>query len=318
MQRPCRARDAPAAYGGLIERHTHDLTLLRYGANDPTTRVMQAGDLTHIERATLTPDGPGAISITVGDGHDAQAIIRVDAWGYGADWLRARALGLCARATTDAVVTASLRGHHTVVDSALRRFGTLHLPSTNTPYHELLPAILGQRITAAQALSQWARLCERYGDPAPGPLGLRLPPTPQRLLRVASWEFHRLGIEEQRARTLRVAARHARYVDRTREMCGVDARSALMKLPGIGAWTAAVTVGVSHGDPDALPVGDFHVKNTVAWALTGRARGTDEEMLATLEPYAGQRWRVVRLLEKSGCGAPKFGPKRRLLDIAAL
>ncbi|MFM8014903.1 MAG: DNA-3-methyladenine glycosylase 2 family protein, partial [Actinomycetota bacterium] len=90
------------------------------------------------------------------------------------------------------------------------------------------------------------------------------------------------------------------------------------RLPGIGVWTAAVTVGVSHGDPDALPVGDFHVKNTVAWALTGIARGTDEEMLATLAPSAGQRWRVVRMLEKSGCGAPRRGPKRRLLDVAHL
>lgn len=279
---------------------------------------MRAGDYTQIERATLTPDGPGAISITVGDEHDAHAIIRVVTWGDGANWLRSRIHGLCARDTTETVATAYLRGHHTVVDSALRRFGTLHLPSTGTPYHEVLPAILGQRITAAQALSQWARLCERYGELAPGPLALRLPPTPQRLLRVASWEFHRLGIEEQRARTLRVAAKHAGYVDRTREMSGADARSALMKLPGIGPWTAAITVGVSHGDPDALPIGDFHVKNTVAWALTGRARGTDDEMLATLAPYAGQRWRVVRLLEKTGCGAPKFGPKRRLLDIAAL
>ena len=291
---------------------------MRNGAFDPTTRVVKVGDHTHIERATLTPDGPGAISITVGDEHDAHAIIRVDAWGDGADWLRTRALGLCARNMGEVVANTDLHGHHTVVDSALRRFGTLHLPSTATPYHELLPAILGQRITAAQALSQWARLCERFGELAPGPLGLRLPPTPQRLLRVASWEFHRLGIEEQRARTLRVAARHSGYVDRSRDMCGADARAALMKLPGIGQWTAAVTVGVSHGDPDALPVGDFHVKNTVAWALTGRARGTDDEMLATLAPYAGQRWRVVRMLEKSGCGAPKFGPKRRLLDIAAL
>ncbi|MFM8264635.1 MAG: DNA-3-methyladenine glycosylase family protein [Acidimicrobiia bacterium] len=292
--------------------------LLRNGGNDPTTRVTKTGSCSRIERATLTPDGPGAVAITVGDEHDAHAVIRVEAWGDGADWLRARALGLCARDTNEIVATGALRGHHAVVDAALRRFGILHLPSTGTPYHEVLPAILGQRITAAQALSQWVRLCERYGELAPGPLGLRLPPTPQALLRVASWEFHRLGIEEQRVRTLRIAARHAGYIDRTREMCGADARSALTKLPGIGPWTAAVTVGTSHGDPDALPIGDFHVKNTVAWALTGRARGTDDEMLAALAPYAGQRWRVVRMLEKSGCGAPKFGPKRRLLDIAAL
>jgi 3-methyladenine DNA glycosylase/8-oxoguanine DNA glycosylase len=227
-------------------------------------------------------------------------------------------LALSARLPGDHPNPATFTGRHKAVDSAVRRLGALHLPCSATPYHEVLPAILGQRITAAQALAQWARLCERYGEIAPGPLGLRLPPTPERLLAVPSWEFHRLGIEEQRARTLRVAARHAAYIDRTRDLSGAEARRALTALPGIGEWTAAVTVGVSHGDPDALPVGDFHVKNTVAWALTGRARGTDDEMLMTLVPYAGQRWRVVRMLEKTGCGAPKFGPKRRLLDIAAL
>jgi hypothetical protein len=65
-------------------------------------------------------------------------------------------------------------------------------------------------------------------------------------------------------------------------------------------------------------VGDFHVKNTVAWALTGRARGTDEEMVATLAVYTGQRWRVVRMLERCGFTAPRFAPRRRLLDIARL
>jgi 3-methyladenine DNA glycosylase/8-oxoguanine DNA glycosylase len=91
-----------------------------------------------------------------------------------------------------------------------------------------------------------------------------------------------------------------------------------MQLPGIGVWTAAVAVGVSHGDADALPIGDFHVKNTVAWALTGSPRGTDDDMLVTLAPYEGHRWQVVRLLEKQGLGAPKFAPKRRVLDISRL
>jgi hypothetical protein len=41
-------------------------------------------------------------------------------------------------------------------------------------------------------------------------------------------------------------------------------------------------------------------------------------MLATLEPYIGYRWLVVRLLEKHGVSAPKFAPKRRNLDISRL
>ncbi len=53
----------------------------------------------------------------------------------------------------------------------------------------------------------------------------------------------------------------------------------------------------------------------VAWALHDRPRGTDEEMLASLAPYAGQRGRVLRLLGAAGHAAPKFGPRRRILPM---
>lgn len=306
-----------------VVRHTYDFTLLRNGSRDPTTRVVVSSPTTHqatpqdtgvrlacIQRASLTPEGPGCVSIDVFQ-HGAHRIV---SWGPGGDWLAQRAERLSAHLTPFTPVTA----RHESVRRAVRRVGHLHLPASDTPYHEVLPAVLGQRITAAQALRQWALLCERYGEVAPGPLGLRLPPTPERLLRVPSWEFHRLGIEEQRAKTLRVAARYATFIDHTRELEPLDARTALQQLPGIGVWTAAVTIGVSHGDPDALPIGDFHVKNTVAWALHGRARGTDEEMEASLADYPLQRWQVVRTLERAGVGAPRFGPGRRLLDVARL
>lgn len=297
-----------------MARDTYDLSLLRNGTGDPTTQVRLASSrgsmAARIERATLTPMGPGTVRVTI----DESGVHTVDAWGDGAAWLTERYERLSARTTA----TPPLRPQHNVVERALHDVGQLRLPASDSPYHELLPAVLGQRITAGEALRQWATLCLRYGDVAPGPLELRLPPRPERLLAIPSWEFHRLGIEQQRARALRVVARHFSYVQRTVGLSGAEARHALTRLPGIGVWTAAVAVGVSHGDPDALPVGDFHVKNTVAWAFTGAPRGTDDEMLATLQPYAGQRWQVVRLLEKSGIAAPKFGPKRRNLSIARL
>ena len=301
-----------------MTRECFDVSLLRNGSHDPTTRVFTATShgapneavVTRIERATLTPDGPGAVCIDV----TANGEHHVDAWGPGGSWLALRAGRLSARHT----IFSPLHSQHEVLTRAIRSVGHIHLPASDTPYHELLPAVLGQRITAAQALSQWAALCHRYGESAPGPLDLRLPPSPARLLNIPSWEFHRLGIEGQRARALQVVARHANFVQRTATLDAPSARTALTRLPGIGVWTAAVAVGVSHADPDALPIGDFHVKNTVAWALTGRPRGTDEEMLTTLTPYVGQRWQVVRTLERAGLGAPRYAPGRRLLDIARL
>ena len=68
---------------------------------------------------------------------------------------------------------------------------------------------------------------------------------------------------------------------------------------------------------DAVSVGDYHLPNVVAWALASEARADDARMLELLEPYRGQRGRVIRLLEASGIGAPRFGPKMPIRSIAA-
>jgi hypothetical protein len=52
--------------------------------------------------------------------------------------------------------------------------------------------------------------------------------------------------------------------------------------------------------------------------FTGRPRGDDDEMCELLEPWAGQRQRVVRLIELSGVHAPRFGPRLAPLDIHAI
>ena len=69
------------------------------------------------------------------------------------------------------------------------------------------------------------------------------------------------------------------------------------------------------GDVDAVAVGDYHLKNLVAWSLAREPRGTDERMLELLAPYAGQRARVIALLGAAGWNAPKFGPSRRILPM---
>jgi len=69
----------------------------------------------------------------------------------------------------------------------------------------------------------------------------------------------------------------------------------------------------------AVSLADAHLPNLVAWVLAGEPRGTDERMLELLAPWAGHRARVVRLLERSGLAAPRYGPRiapRDLVDLA--
>ena len=84
-------------------------------------------------------------------------------------------------------------------------------------------------------------------------------------------------------------------------------------VAGIGAWTAAETVQRSHGDPDQISVGDYHLAAFVGWALVG-SPVNDDGMLELLAPWAGHRQQVVRLLYASGFRAPRFGPKATIQD----
>ena len=60
-----------------------------------------------------------------------------------------------------------------------------------------------------------------------------------------------------------------------------------------------------------MSFGDYHVAKDIGWALTGTP--VDDEGLATLlEPYAGHRYRVQRLLELSGAMRPRRGPRMAL------
>jgi 3-methyladenine DNA glycosylase/8-oxoguanine DNA glycosylase len=87
---------------------------------------------------------------------------------------------------------------------------------------------------------------------------------------------------------------------------------------GIGPWTLAEVGRIAFGDPDAISVGDYHLPNLVAWALVREPRADDARMLELLEPYRGQRGRVQRLLEASGIGAPRYGPRMAPQPIAGI
>ena len=89
----------------------------------------------------------------------------------------------------------------------------------------------------------------------------------------------------------------------------------LRSVTGIGPWTAAEVARAAFGDPDAVSLGDFHVPDMVCWALAGEPRGDDTRMLELLEPYRGQRARVVRIIERSGIKAPRYGPRTPVRHI---
>jgi 3-methyladenine DNA glycosylase/8-oxoguanine DNA glycosylase len=74
----------------------------------------------------------------------------------------------------------------------------------------------------------------------------------------------------------------------------------------------------AFGDADAVSVGDFHLPHLVAWVLAGEPRADDARMLELLEPYRGERGRVIRLIESGASRPPRRVPRRRVRSIARI
>jgi 3-methyladenine DNA glycosylase/8-oxoguanine DNA glycosylase len=138
---------------------------------------------------------------------------------------------------------------------------------------------------------------------------LLLPPTPADMAALPYFEFHPLGLERRRADLIRRISGQAAAIEALTDLPADIASGRLQSIPGIGPWTAAEAKRIAFGDPDAVSVGDAHLPDLVAWSLAGEARADDARMLELLEPYRGQRARVVRLLEVAGIKIPRFGPR---------
>lgn len=241
-----------------------------------------------------TPDGPVTLELRrVGAG------LRALAWGPGAGWALERVERL-AGLRDEPVAFAPPGGR---LATLARRGRGLHLPASPWVFDTLTGVILQQRVAWRDATRAHRRLAETWGEPAPGPFGLRLPLGPRQWLALPAQEFRRAGIDGQRARALRAAAGEARAIDALFDRPLAEARAWLQRIPGCGAWTAEMTLGFGLGDPDAVLVGDLHAPRLVAWALRGEHEADDTRMIELLEPYRGHRFRLLRLLYAAGIGA---------------
>lgn len=276
------------------------------GNGDPTIRLRGSEML----RATRTPDGPATIHVTV-----RRDCVDAEAWGPGTD----RALSAVAELVgLDDDRTGWEPGHHPLVRDLDRRLRGVRLGRTGAVLEALVPAVLEQKVTGTEAWRGLRGIVGRWGEPAPGRFGLRLLPDPQQLATVPYHELHPLGVERRRADLVRRVCERAKRLEEIVELPRAAGYARLRSIPGIGPWTAAEVMLRATGDPDAVSVGDFHLPNVVAFALAGEMRGDDRRMLELLEPWRGQRARVVRLLELSGVRPPAFGPRYAPRSIAAI
>jgi 3-methyladenine DNA glycosylase/8-oxoguanine DNA glycosylase len=277
------------------------LSAWRRGAGDPSYRVDGDGS---VWRAMRTPDGPATWHVRA---EPSCGSVVGRAWGPGAAWVLDR-MPVMLGAADD---PGGFAPRHPVLREAARRRAGWRVGASGLVLEALVGAALEQKVTGQEAWHGWRTLLRRFGEPAPGPgeeRRMRVLPPPEVLRQVPSWEWLRCRVDPARSRVVVTAARVAGSLERTLGLPGEEVERRLRSLPGVGVWTAAEVRQRAHGDADAVSFGDFHVAKNIGWVLTG-APVDDEELAVLLAPYRPHRYRVQRLLELAGAGAPRRGPR---------
>ena len=146
------------------------------------------------------------------------------------------------------------------VGALVARFAGLRSPGAVDGFEIAVRAILGQQVSVASARATAGKLATRLGASyATGDLSLtRLFPEPAAIAAASPSE---LGLPMRRAHTL-VALAESVYGGLTLDP-GVDREQTyadLVRIPGIGSWTARYIVMRALSDTDVLLTEDLHVR----------------------------------------------------------
>lgn len=162
----------------------------------------------------------------------------------------------------------------------------LRVPGAFDSFELSMRAILGQQVSVRGASTLAGRLAQQFGEVIETPLAClnRFAPTAEALSATRSTALASIGLPIARAECLRNLASVVAHNEIDLEP-GVDANAIitrLVKLPGIGPWTAEYIAMRALRWPDAFPAGDL-----------GLVKASQMKSAKVLERIA-ERWRPWR------------------------
>lgn len=189
-------------------------------------------------------------------------------------------MGISAEAIRDAL--DALAAREPAIAAALARAGYPE-PRTGEPgYQTLLRAIVGQQVSVKAAASMWAKLTAAVGDP----------PDPKALLAASDETLRGAGLSRQKAgyaRSLAEEVVSGRLDFANLPADDEEAIAELVRVKGIGRWTAEVYLLFAEGRADIWPAGDLAVRTE-----TGRILGLAEEPSEKHVRALAEAWRPHR------------------------
>lgn len=156
-------------------------------------------------------------------------------------------------------------------------------------FHTLIHIILEQQVSLASAKAAYNRLEEAVN-----------PLTPENFLRLTDEELKEIGFSRQKTKYGRELAKA--ILDGSLDLSALDkledqeAEEQLMKVNGIGPWTADIYLLMALGRPDIWPPGDLALEIAIQRVKGLSKRPTPEEARKMSEEWRPWRAVAARLL----------------------
>jgi DNA-3-methyladenine glycosylase II len=172
---------------------------------------------------------------------------------------------------------------------ALKRFGLPELRQRDPGFRALFRAIVGQQVSIAAAAAIWGRV-----------EALCAPMTPESVLAQTEAALRAAGLSRQKVaygRGLAGDIVEGRVrLDDVPAMADEDAIAELVKIKGIGRWSAEVYLLFALGRPDILPADDLALLAAAQHMKKLEARPRPKELTALAETWRPWRGAAAHML----------------------
>lgn len=146
----------------------------------------------------------------------------------------------------------------------------------------LLRTIVGQQVSVAAARSMWAKLTSRFGEPVDLAALLE---ADDALLREAGLSRQKAGYARSLAGLVLSGELDLAKLPAEDE----DAIAELIKIKGIGRWSAEIYLLFAEGRPDAFPAGDLAVQIALGRLLGHEERPSEKQVREWAEAWRPHR-----------------------------
>jgi AraC family transcriptional regulator, regulatory protein of adaptative response / DNA-3-methyladenine glycosylase II len=257
-------------------------------------------------RSLSLPHGPGIVELRPSDGHVQARLWLDDLRDLGAAVHRCRGL---LDLDSDPGSVLDVLGSDPLLGALARATPGRRVPGSVDGDELAVRALLGQQISLRAAATLGERLVAELGEPLERPLGgvTHLFPTSAAL---ADADLEALAMPASRRRALANLTRAlaAGEIELDRGADRNEVRSGLLKLPGIGPWTAEYVAMRALRDPDAFLASDLGVHHALE-RLGADGRAVSAERLSQAwRPYRAHA--VLHLWASLGASPPTVRERR--------